>query len=212
MNRDEQLSALMDGELEDPLRDESLAAVGRDAEMAARWERYHLISDVLHREVSGASLTGGLAERVSEALRDEPTVLAPRPPAWRRLGARVGRQVAGLAVAASVAVAVVLVAWQPQTPDIGTGAGERLAGERGQVAAPDEGGQLARVAEGSGGGGQADNPRTAGAPSRGGSPLERYLVNHSEYSVSGGVLGRLPYMRVVGHSSGVEVASRDGQR
>lgn len=221
MTRDEQISALMDGELDRREGSEVLDAIGRDPADAGRWERFHLISDVLHNELPDAVQTG-LAERVRQALEDEPAGVAPGrlPAAWQRMGMRVGRQMAGLAVAASVTVAVVLVAWQPQPPDLATSPAGSLATERGQVAERGEGSQLARLAPGknrtpvaldSRGGSRSSNPSTRDVQD-GGAPLERYLVNHSEYSVSGGVQGMLPYMRVVGHSADNEVAGRDGLR
>jgi sigma-E factor negative regulatory protein RseA len=101
----EQLSAMLDGEL-------GLQAVNRtvsdvlagDDEALARYGRYRLIGDVLRGESS--VLAQDVARRVRVQLEDEPTVLAPvlrRPPRWVR-------PAAGLAIAASVAAAAVMIA------------------------------------------------------------------------------------------------------
>ena len=101
MNR-EHLSALMDGEL-DPEQEAALLAQWRsDGDMPRVWNEYHLIGDLLRE--SGINHTR-LGERVSQAMAQEPTVLAPpqhraapKPPArW-------------LAVAAAVA-AVAVTTW-----------------------------------------------------------------------------------------------------
>lgn len=207
MTREEEISALMDGELDGRRRDALLDAMARTGDEADRWERYHLIRDALHNELP-ERLDIDLAARVRASLEDEPTVLAPRRGrrVWRRWGAHVGRQAAGLAVAASVAVAVVTVAWQPDGAGPGPAGDESLTAERGEVRGGGEGSRLAvappedgtsRVASGG-------DSAARGAPSGsggGGSALERYMINHSEYTSSASVQGMLPYMRVVGHSA-----------
>ena len=120
-----QISALMDGELDD---DEARIVFGRiKQDMAARdeWEIYHLIGDSLRQtpvlaDGSSAHFADRFAVRFAEKLAAEPTVLAPpRRPAFKR-------PVIALSAAASLA-AVSLVAWttfqlnQPDAaPPIGT--------------------------------------------------------------------------------------------
>lgn len=107
-----QISALMDGELDD---DEARIVLGRlkqDTEACDEWQIYHLIGDSLRQTTAGE---GGFSARFAEKLAAEPTVLAPsRRPAFRR-------PLVALSAAASLA-AVSLVAWtafqlnQPEVP------------------------------------------------------------------------------------------------
>ena len=108
----EQISALMDGELND---DEARIVFGRfkqDAAARAEWEIYHLIGDGLRQT---PVWNDGFSARFAEKIAAEPTVLAPlRRPAFKR-------PVVALSAAASLA-AVSLVAWtafqfnQPDAP------------------------------------------------------------------------------------------------
>lgn len=206
----------MDDELDGGRRTALLDDLGRTGEAADRWERYHLIRDALNNELP-ERLDVDLAARVRASVADEPTVLAPRGRRrWRHWGAHAGRQVAGLAVAASVTVAVVMVAWQPEGAGPGQAATDPLSAERGEVPARGEESRLA-ASSGDGvarvvAGGESDARGSAPGTPRGGAALERYLINHSEYSSSASVQGMLPYMRVVGHSAEGEGAEGDGRR
>ena len=91
-----QLSCMIDGELDGSQRSFLLRRLQHDEELEGRWDRYHRIRDVMRKHPVDASLD--LAGKVSAALVDEPTP--------GRLGtARWVKPAAGLAVAASVAVA-----------------------------------------------------------------------------------------------------------
>ncbi|HZX89149.1 MAG TPA: sigma-E factor negative regulatory protein [Rudaea sp.] len=109
----EQLSALMDGELP---RDELrflLRGLGGDAGLAQRWSRYQIARAVLQHEYVPAA-TGDDRFAAAVMLRLEPV----QP----RLGRRIGRWAGGGAIAAAVAV-VALMATRP-------------AGENGALPAP----------------------------------------------------------------------------
>lgn len=115
----QEISSLVDGELESPDADRAIKACCASAEGARAWHDYHLIGEALrHGAVGGTDVTG----RVMGALASEPTVLAPRPS--RVMGvARVA-----LAAAASVAT-VAVVGWigftgttAPSTPVVATSA------------------------------------------------------------------------------------------
>lgn len=97
----EQLSALMDGELE---RDETrflLKRLATDQELPARWGRYHVIRQSLRRQELNALLPG-FSEAVMAQLDLEPAVQARGATTWLRWGA-------GGAIAASVAVAALVL-------------------------------------------------------------------------------------------------------
>lgn len=102
------LSALCDDELHGHECQSTVEALSRDAQLREALGRYQLISDVLHNNYRTAA-DQQLAARVSAAITDEPTVLAPR--GARRTHSRWRRAAAGFAVAASVA-AVSLVGIQ----------------------------------------------------------------------------------------------------
>ncbi|MCB1612856.1 MAG: sigma-E factor negative regulatory protein [Lysobacterales bacterium] len=115
----EQLSALMDGELGRDERAFLMRRLEHDAELRAAWTRMHLIRDVMtHRP--GGSATLNLADGVMQALAEEERGMpkaraAASGPAWRPW--------AGLAVAASVAMAAVFAV----APDRALESGPSLA-------------------------------------------------------------------------------------
>ncbi len=100
-------SALLDGELD---RERQLRVVSDMLSAAPieleRFGRYRLIGDVLRGESTLAA--SAIAPAVRAALQDEPVVLAPKNAASKRWL----RPLAGLAVAASVASAAVIIAPQ----------------------------------------------------------------------------------------------------
>ena len=98
----EQISRLMDGELEGAEADAAFRAL-KNPDGIASWVCYHVIGDTLRR---CGGPTPGFAERFSARLEAEPTVLAPRlqrghrlPLAWA-----VAATVAAVLVVGSVAV------------------------------------------------------------------------------------------------------------
>ncbi|HEU4665273.1 MAG TPA: sigma-E factor negative regulatory protein [Dokdonella sp.] len=98
---DEQLSALMDGELE---RDQTrfvLRRVATDQALPLRWERYHIARQTLRRQEI-VTLRDGFADAVMERLDAEAAVRPHAGRPWARWGA-------GGAIAASVAVAALVM-------------------------------------------------------------------------------------------------------
>lgn len=121
----EQLSSLMDGELEPGAQPFLLRRIAGDEELNGRWRRYHAIRACLQREFSAAP---GLCERVSAALADEPALEAKRASGgWLK-------PLGGVAIAASVAIAA-LVAINTSMLDQ-QGQDESFAGEQGFVSQP----------------------------------------------------------------------------
>lgn len=104
----ENLSAFIDGESQD---EHLVKALQSDSDMAAKWQRYHLIRQGLRKELPQYA-DFDISAQVAEALQQEPAILAPKR-GWRDMPvvasvlpmARSGGQ---LAIAASVAVAMVL--------------------------------------------------------------------------------------------------------
>jgi sigma-E factor negative regulatory protein RseA len=94
----ENLSSLMDGELDRKGRKFLLRRLAADADMKGCWNRMHTVRACLHQE---RLATADLVSRVADALDGE---AAPQ----RSLGARLMRPVAGGAIAASVAVMAIV--------------------------------------------------------------------------------------------------------
>jgi sigma-E factor negative regulatory protein RseA len=104
----EEVSLLVDGEL-DVDRVERVCHGLRSPAAVETWVCYHLIGDALRGQLKPI---GGFAERFSQRLATEPTVLAPRP--------RPAPAAVALAIAATVA-AVSVVGWVAlKTMPVGT--------------------------------------------------------------------------------------------
>lgn len=183
-------SALLDGELDPETEQRAITALlDSGPDEVARFARYHLMGDVIRGESS--VLATSVAGKVQQALVDEPVVLAPRPrrsPQWLR-------PVAGLAVAASVASAAILVAPQLMTT-------------------PDAGPESVQVA--------AQQPRTAAAPvlvAARQTPvpsetarwhaldkdlearLNRLVIEHQEFGGRTGINGPVPHIGLVSYGT-----------
>ncbi len=170
----EQVSALVDDELDDLERPLLLGRLQRDAGLRACLGRYQLIGEVMrggHAQVAGL----GIAARVQAELDGEP-VSTPPP----QVAARLWKPLAGLAIAASVALVAVLSVQRVHAPQQATPA---LASSQ----APD--GAFVRVDDG------RWNRIEPAVEQR----MNRYLVNHNEYAASRSMPGVMPYVRIVGY-------------
>ena len=104
----EKLSAFMDGELDDS---GVVDSIKNDSESLAKWRSYHVIRSGLRKEAS-VMPEFDITAQVAATLDQEPTVLAPKSK-WKSLPVvnkvvPFLRQSGQLAVAASVAAAVIL--------------------------------------------------------------------------------------------------------
>jgi len=100
----EQISALIDGALDEEEGSSALDALGRSASLREDWRRYCLIGDCLRGE---AASPRDLSSAVMVRLNDGPTVLAP---AALQAPGSLSRIQRPLAMAAAV-MGVALVAW-----------------------------------------------------------------------------------------------------
>jgi len=99
----ENISALLDGEGDELERERALRALGTDPALRTIWERYHLASAAIRRELD-VVVAPGLADRIHECLQHETQYkLTGRP-----LKSRLLKLSAGLAIAASVATVALL--------------------------------------------------------------------------------------------------------
>jgi len=143
-----------------------------DNETKAKWVRYNLVSDVLndrdHHKVDKAWFAG-----LTDKLDKEPTILSPH--VMRTFKQKVVKQIAGLAVAASVAMVAIVSVQQNQISktESTTQVAQRalISSDIKPVAL-----RLNKAAE---------------------SKLSGYLVNHYEHSITGKMQGLMPYMRIV---------------
>jgi sigma-E factor negative regulatory protein RseA len=178
-----QLSAMVDDELELPELDLALRRLNRDRELQARWERYHLISDVMQSHLPDA-LDRDFAARIRQAIEAEPL---PRPiakplPAWYK-------PVTGFGLAASVVLVALLGLKLTQTnPALPPEAQIAAAPAAPITPLPPA---TARVV--------ALNSQTDDASQPVEARLSAYLVNHNGYASMNSMHGMLPYVRMVGH-------------
>jgi len=105
----ETLSAFMDGEVNGERVFEKLR---QNEEARSAWNSYHLIRDVMTQHYVAGSQS--VAARVTLALQEEPTVLAPVR--WFK-PRKVLRHASGAAIAATIAaVAILVVRQSPEIP------------------------------------------------------------------------------------------------
>ncbi len=233
---EEMVSALcLDGEgLAEEGSDNGSGETGseKNSDLKKKWQRYHIISDALQKHLP-EKMDYCLADRVMSELKNDPVILAPNrisavaqdtqtdtkntamppsvsPPASRQ----IFKQIAGLAVAASVMVVAILVsqtfstndgvnpnpvappiatlsptappAISPTTPPAMLAKQPSVMISKQPVMPSKQ--QFARMSE----------PQTALPPSFQ-NQLNRYLANHNQYA--SGVSGVLPYARIIGHIS-----------
>jgi len=177
--RFEQLSALMDDELSSANTGDFLREIGRDPELRAAWERYHLIAHALRGEAVNPSARR-LAEAVGNALNSDPVPLRRRPspaPVASRLAPCGGAALA--AAAAFLAVFAVPNLLQGPDPATSEGLDPQAATWTSASGVKESRWDL-------------DRPDLA-------SKLDVFLVNHQEAAPATGVKGMLPYATLVGY-------------
>lgn len=107
----EKLSALIDGEHQDP---ELIKNITQNAELSDKWKRYHLMRDCIRNEMS-ADMNYDISAQIAKALESELAMVAPKR-TWRELPVVASvipliQQSGQLAVAACV-TAVMIFSYQ----------------------------------------------------------------------------------------------------
>lgn len=183
----ERLSALVDGELSKVEYRPAVDAINESPELKQRWMRYHLAADALKKSLPPALLKSEFSARVMQAINAEPTVLAPRNIVYKV--SLVGKQIAGLAIAASVtAVAILGVqTWrvQPGADPVAVVQATPLPVINVNSPAMTS---ISPVA--------ADH---APLPAHVQLQINQYLLNHNQNAL--GAQRMFPYARIVGHTS-----------
>lgn len=167
----EQLSALVDDELAETEQALLIRQLVREPGLRERLLDYQVISDALHDKLP-ERIDTRFHERVHAAIAREAEIAATPS----RLGALL-RPLAGMAVAASVAVVAVVTLQAVRQED--------PASMPAVATAPGVENYI-----------RAENaPLPPAVPARG---LDVYLVNHNEFAATRGMQGMLPYVRIVG--------------
>ena len=194
-NNNEQLSAYLDDALSD---DEIASLIGQQNSAQKQGDfsaatRYHMMGEALRGELSDAAMVD-VSSQISEALRNESmdvvstksvkTQMSPVPgfsfSAWLESFAK---PLAGMAVAASVAVLMVVTVVQMESPE----GGQQLAQQSDplQIEVP-----KTLVAE---------NP-VVNTPSNE-HDFDAYLAEHAEFAAQDTLQGRIPYVRAVSYQA-----------
>ncbi|VAW93530.1 Sigma factor RpoE negative regulatory protein RseA [hydrothermal vent metagenome] len=185
-NIEEQLSALMDGEESDI----NLVLKNiQDDKVRTRWQRYHLIRDVMRNQVSQVSKvdTHDISLNIQQAIQNEPTVIAPAEYKSKKLGQKTFfKQLGSMAIAATVTAVAILVV--QQKPEINNNQSTEIATKPMQAKSI-----------------QTASTRNIELNKAVAAKLNSYLVNHNEYAVSSGMQGALPYSRVVNFNPTVKI-------
>jgi sigma-E factor negative regulatory protein RseA len=179
----EQLSALVDNELDELEEHRVLAALKGDPTLRNIWERYHLVRAALHQDLE-VVVARDLAERVAQRIAAEPSAAA----AFQRH--HINRLIGTLAIAASVAaVAIVGVQWLQQPtpmPILKNLATNTPASTTAPVPVQVSLSGNARW--------DTKNPDAENA-------LNAYLVEHGEFASTAGIGGMMPYVRAVSYDN-----------
>jgi sigma-E factor negative regulatory protein RseA len=193
--KNERLSALVDDEADSFEVRRLVDELGKHPEDLAQWGRYHLIGDAIRGGLN-RSAPADFASRVSALVEQEPTLTA----APRQAGHSLLKPVAGVAMAASVAVAVLVGVMNVGGAPENTLPAPALA-ER-PVTGPLAVEGIVQVAEGEPAGPVSSAP-VSQTPrvSRLDVPdarLHSFIVNHAEHAAGQGLM---PYVRVVGYET-----------
>lgn len=185
----EQVSALLDNELNPGEARRVLDRLVDQSDLQARWDRYHLIGDVMRGEAVRFS-ADSVARRVRESLDQPGSVLPTSSPIpisrAHRFRGRWVKPASGAALAASVAILSVLAFPEltRYTPD----QGESLVSER---ATPEAAPFLVESRT------RWKNLKEPKVESK----LNRYLIDHNEFADPGGGMGMMPYTSFVSYDS-----------
>ena len=196
----ENISTLMDGELDGDEAGREIARLKADSLSRETWDTYHLIGDAMRGATGAAAVVAsgapGFGLRFSERLAQEPTVLAPHT-SVSSTPQRFSRkfQTYALSAAASVA-AVAVVGWvalstlKPEAPVLAKASVAPVAAQP-QVAALQPGVAVPQV-----------QPIVVQAPAATlataqAEPVQEYLLAHQGISPTTAFQGVTPYIRTV---------------
>ncbi|MDR2239487.1 MAG: sigma-E factor negative regulatory protein [Zoogloeaceae bacterium] len=178
MSTKQDISALLDGELETGDADLAIDALRRNPELQRVWDAYHLVGDTLRDGPDGFGYSGDsgyypdLSAKVMARLKQEPALLAPASAAALRRKTQPAPLRFALPLAAGI-MGIAAVGW------VALSLNAPEAALTAKAPAPDGAARLVAAA----------------APPAG--ALKEYLVAHQAHSPSGGIPGVAPYVRSV---------------
>lgn len=182
----EQISVLIDDE-QTELSGATMDLISSNEEYRNVWTRFHLIGDTLRGHLP-KHIDTLLANRIRKTIENEPVVLAPTRGQFPFL-----KPVAGVAIAASVALVAIITIQQPaQEPAVTPAPTFSISQHQPEFINPD----LAKtvVAKPS----VDDTQKQAVTRQiKVDTRMNRYLINHNEYLSNTGMRGILPYVRIV---------------
>lgn len=194
--RKEKISAFLDDDMHrDELMSFSLSAESDDAKVALR---YQMVGDALRGEMSDSSFVD-VSSAVREALADEniadQMAIKPETSSSKQVSTKSGffdlsawfKPVAGMAVAASVAVVMVVSVTQQEHAEIAPVATNIEALPAVQLAVDDKAADQSTT-----------DTKTAGSKD---TDLDPYINQHLEFATQDTLQGRLPYVRAVSFES-----------
>ena len=153
--------------------------------MKDTWTRYHLIGDCLRNHLP-QQVSNHVAEKISEELKQEPTVLSPN-----KAAARNTKPLIGFAIAASVALVAILGIQRGNETNLNPGV--PVAVDQTNTSTPSASGFSF-----------PETPVLPAAVTKSDTPesvanqrMNNYLMNYNEYRSSGGMNGIPPYVRIV---------------
>jgi sigma-E factor negative regulatory protein RseA len=174
-----EVSALMDGELDDKAADAILARMKHEEELVANWRMFQAVSDALRQSYQpGPVLSTDFSERFRQRLAKEPTVVAPE----KRRSSK--RTTYALSAAASLAT-VGLILWVALFGETAGPLGQRGENIAGQHMMVQQNSTLRQD--------PAIQWLREPAPHR----VNELLIAHQEFSPSTAMQGVAPYARSV---------------
>lgn len=183
----EQISALLDNELSDTEMATVLTGLNQQHELRRKWDRYHLIGDIMRGEPVQLKATE-ISERVKRQIDSEPAIISmPKKTVTSARKYNWAKPVAGAALAASVATIAVVSA--PGFLGLDEPAGPQLTATNISTTVP--------VAHWNNSGTRWKNLSEPSLETR----LNGYLVDHSGHVSPGTGIGVMPYTTFVGYDN-----------
>jgi len=169
----EKISALLDGELEGSEQDDVLRQISRDPELSGVWSRYHLYRAVF-REEEAVNHNPHLTNRIIDCLSEATVEHEDNVYALNKVaGAKWSRWRPGLAIAASLIVATALAVFVRDLADVGKATSTLALNDKTTWEM------------------NLDNEDT----------LNRFLVEHGEFTPPSGMNGLIAYAKFVSYDS-----------
>ncbi|MES9924231.1 MAG: sigma-E factor negative regulatory protein [Candidatus Thiodiazotropha endolucinida] len=185
----ERLSALVDDEISEHEISGEINKLKNAQESQDIWSRYHLIGDAMRNEL-GQIHDPEMARSISQSIENEPIVLAPA--ALKPRSSNKKRAFTGLAVAASLTAAAVVMAPQLINPGSSEAPNQLASSDQLPISNQRPESNTIYVAENGTRWKLLKKPKVE-------SRLNDYLLNHQDLSPSSNIKGIMPYATFVSY-------------